>query len=477
MKDNNKIITYLAGPMDDVSIEESRDWREWLTIELAKININVHNPISKYGKDYGNIRKKFSIWKKFGNIDAVRQVVSSKIIPQDLNMVKESDFITLYIPSAGHEICGCVDEGTEIFTLNGFKKYTELKEKDIVISYNLKKKKLEVDKVLDIFKYNYKGKILSLEKRDISMRITPNHRCVIKSSWAQNFELKIKEANELWKHDKVLQTAPFNNISSSRLTRKEGRIIGLILSDGWIRRYRIVICQKVGKKQKIIDKWIEDIDIDYSIRFREINEMTGYYGGKGKMKYYEFHSLDSQRFREILPSKEGNLFYLLNNSQEFLEGIWEGFVLGDGNKRKYSTSFSQKRENISDFIQGLSILLNKRCKKSPNKTYEGFSYLYASNHQAINVSQKKWIDYNGIVWCPRTRNGTWIARRNGTIFITGNSYGEATIAFDCGIPVYIVTRRCLKPLNIPKWMIGCSAKIFTNWEDYIEYIKKNWNGE
>jgi hypothetical protein len=44
----------------------------------------------------------------------------------------------------------------------------------------------------------------------------------------------------------------------------------------------------------------------------------------------------------------------------------------------------------------------------------------------------EWIEHSGPVWCPRTPNGTWLARRAGTVYFTGNSYGmgcdEAAIA-------------------------------------------------
>jgi DNA modification methylase len=30
--------------------------------------------------------------------------------------------------------------------------------------------------------------------------------------------------------------------------------------------------------------------------------------------------------------------------------------------------------------------------------------------------------YTGVVWCPRLPSGTWVARKNGRVFITGNTY-------------------------------------------------------
>ena len=107
----------MAGPMDDVSIDKSRDWRDWLTEELKKVKIETLNPISKYGDKYGNVRQKFAMWGQSGNIDAIRGEVSSHIIPPDMEMVEECDFITLYISPKGYEICGSYGEMTVGFYL------------------------------------------------------------------------------------------------------------------------------------------------------------------------------------------------------------------------------------------------------------------------------------------------------------------------------------------------------------------------
>ena len=111
------IKTYMAGPMDDVSIEESRDWRDWLTEELKKVQIVTLDPISKYGKDYGAVRQKFAMWQNSGNIEAIRNQVSLEIIPPDFDMVEICNFVTLYIPQKGYEICGSYGEMTLAFYL------------------------------------------------------------------------------------------------------------------------------------------------------------------------------------------------------------------------------------------------------------------------------------------------------------------------------------------------------------------------
>src|SRR3990167_6025633 len=54
----------------------------------------------------------------------------------------------------------CVSSDTQILTIkNGWKKYTEIKKNDKILSYNIEKDLIETDKILNINIYNYKDKI------------------------------------------------------------------------------------------------------------------------------------------------------------------------------------------------------------------------------------------------------------------------------------------------------------------------------
>lgn len=50
--------------------------------------------------------------------------------------------------------------------------------------------------------------------------------------------------------------------------------------------------------------------------------------------------------------------------------------------------------------------------KAPGKTAE---------NTRLGARKACFIDYTGQVWCPETSNGTWLARRNGTTYFTGNT--------------------------------------------------------
>jgi len=110
--------TYLAGPIGDVKIREATKWRNWITIELDKIGIDTLNPFGKYGDRLAAIRSRLKNWNKYGNIDAIRKMVATEIIPPDLVMVEICDFVTLWIPQEGKEICGSYGEMTFAFHLH-----------------------------------------------------------------------------------------------------------------------------------------------------------------------------------------------------------------------------------------------------------------------------------------------------------------------------------------------------------------------
>jgi len=110
-----KIKTYLAGPIGDVSIKEARAWRQMVSEKLAKLGIEALNPLDREGMP--NLRRKLAVWRKTGNLDAIRLLVSRNFIMPDLKMVEESDFITMWLPRAGREVCGSYGEITFAFFL------------------------------------------------------------------------------------------------------------------------------------------------------------------------------------------------------------------------------------------------------------------------------------------------------------------------------------------------------------------------
>lgn len=111
--------TYLAGPIGVVVQKNATVWRDRVTEELKKFDIEVLNPMGQNGGDrLGDGRTKLKEANDNGNIDFIREYVSQTVIPPDIKMVEDADFLTVYIPEDnGYEICGTYGEITLAFFL------------------------------------------------------------------------------------------------------------------------------------------------------------------------------------------------------------------------------------------------------------------------------------------------------------------------------------------------------------------------
>jgi nucleoside 2-deoxyribosyltransferase len=116
---NKTIKTYLAGPIGVVMQIDAMTWRTKATENLRAVGIETLNPMGQNGGDrLGNGRVKLKEAVDNGNIKFIRKYVSKTVIPPDLKMVENANFLTVYIPEDnGYEICGTYGEITLAFYL------------------------------------------------------------------------------------------------------------------------------------------------------------------------------------------------------------------------------------------------------------------------------------------------------------------------------------------------------------------------
>lgn len=91
--------------------------------------------------------------------------------------------------------------------------------------------------------------------------------------------------------------------------------------------------------------------------------------------------------------------------------------------------FGQKFEQGIDVLQFACQLAGRKTVKRVRKMNGAPWYtlsIYSPHRTTVKAynllqnMQRRW--YKGVVWCPTTPNGSWCARRNGTVYFTGNSY-------------------------------------------------------
>jgi hypothetical protein len=116
--------TYLAGPINHKNPDAfayAKKWREDVAENLAIINIECLDPLKRTDGDTisPELRAKLRAACANEDLEIINEIVGKIIIPPDLKMVEEADFITLYLPLRdSYEICGTYGEATLAKYLN-----------------------------------------------------------------------------------------------------------------------------------------------------------------------------------------------------------------------------------------------------------------------------------------------------------------------------------------------------------------------
>lgn len=326
-------------------------------------------------------------------------------------------------------IYGCLSGDSEILTSNGWKKYNEIKVGDEIFSLSLRTKNIEKNKVKKVFVYEVENEPMRLlENQNTSQLLTLNHKVLLREykriqknyirKGKYDIDYKYIDAYALPIRFKI----PLSGIYDGKYSigNDFAELIGWIISEGNYHKdaNAISIYQSSINYDKVkrIRYILRRLKIKYSHYQRERK-----YKDKKYIEHQFYLSGDIvNKIKEIIPDKKLN-WKLLELPYKEKEKLLIGLLEGDGSKGisgKYQAFYQNNLEGLEIF-QALLHLTNKQGWINPKKYSCSIHYNNETEFQGKH--KKKFINYTGIVWCVETGLGNFIARRNGKIFITGNS--------------------------------------------------------
>ena len=331
-----------------------------------------------------------------------------------------------------HTLRHCVSDDTEILTKDGWKKYNELKIDEKIFSYNIQKNRIEQDiiKFLNFYKYN--GNLFHLKTSHIDSLLTGEHRNVYKIAkikqkklketlyWLNTCLLSINKIQKFLNPRIIKQIISAKSSGKLSIGEPKAFLLGVLLTDGYISPKKdITISQSwTGNKEKclLIEKFFIESKLKFSQHLSKI--MINRFNQKSyQMKQFRFLEPNKKWIFDWITENNKPRYKLLRLKQNELQALYNGFMLGDGCR---GTEFCDQDKEKIDFFRTLCIFINKIS----NYRYINKHRTYIANKNENMILRNKHITqqyYTGIIWCPTTKNQTWIAKRNETIFITGNS--------------------------------------------------------
>ena len=353
------------------------------------------------------------------------------------------------LPLVGHPFA-CRSEDTEILTENGWKKYYEIKIGEKALSLDIKNKSLEWEKIKKISLYRINENIISFQHRSVDILATFNHDVLV----AKRTRMELPKENGKRKRyfgDWVIKKSKaedINDLSSetSIVCGAENGYYGnnkKTISDDLVELFGWFITEGYYTYKKV-NGGFSSFSISQSKpegvkRLYELRKRLGVKTNIGivkkedvKMANYDCHIFHfPAKFLRIFESYADGKYltvkFLNLLTKKQLRLLFDIMILADGHsdKKRKRKIFTQNDNPTLNNFQALCLMLGYTstiCRKPDSRNCYNAT-VNKKIYRQIKRNKAEEINYKGIVWCPEVeKNNNWVARRNGKVDITGNSF-------------------------------------------------------
>lgn len=414
---------------------------------------------------------------------------------------RTSHWTATAIEDAGFEIrdvvmhlFGCVTPDTEMLTAEGWKTHSDLRAGELVASVQ-PDGALRYAPLRAVSTYPFDGDLVRIKARGTDQLLTPGHRV-----WAQGIRAKWRRIDvdaELssWSADQLaagdgplgwrLPLAAQTYEAEKSIGIDTAALYGWVLTEGHFHNDSpaVSIYQNVGTKADEIRALLGRLEIPHSEYGR-----TRIYRGelRDTVQFYLRVGPWSDRIRRDLEGRKPvPPMWLARLPRDEAEALFGALISGDGSwSGPDSGAFYQKSARTRAWFQALCCHLGYRTTENAAKCAVSFCTAKSSvDVHKTPYHRARWcsrVPYTGNVWCPTTIDGTWVARRAGCVFITGNTGFPKSLDVSKAIdkqrtedrePVRVVCRairaamdaRALKSRHLVEHFGGCHARLIDHW--------------
>ncbi len=323
-------------------------------------------------------------------------------------------------------VYGCLSEDTEILTDNGWRTYKDVKVGDTVAAWNSDTEAIVLEKVEKVTVAPYNGDMIKFKNDNTDQLLTPNHRVYKKHAIRfQSDGMRIRAFEGDWN---VKQAESINRYQPIKLPlagyhdglgvggTDYAELLGWVWSEGGFDNQgtgvRITQSSVNADKVDMIIRCLEANGIDAKHYTRErlykdrlYTEHTWFFSGEPAIK-----------MRVSLPGKHPTWSLLWAMTLDEKRAMFNSAMLGDGS----GMAFFQKDDADREWFQALLHCIGMQGRDNPRKLCVSCHDNMQTELQSRHLRDAR-QHYTGSVWCVSVPSKAFLARRNGKVFITGNS--------------------------------------------------------
>jgi hypothetical protein len=345
----------------------------------------------------------------------------------------------------GDEQEWCVDEDTEILTTRGWLRYDELTTEDEAYVLDPQTLTGRFEPVQAVNVWPRKRRTMRLiETGGHSSLTTLNHRWLAWRREKNRYAVAWRTTEQLNAAAGIFRTAPRADVvDTPKWSDAFVEIVAWFFTEGWLSRGAVYIGQSERKNPAHVAAIRAALTSEFPGGFTE-------HARKDDMSRFYLRADASEAIRAVTSkNKAPSAAFLCSLTQAQLVLFIARCIDGDGHRGHGGVCFYQSDENASKMFEMACALAGAPTNSYPGKDYGNrfgrapfvtrlLKSSVAKPLDAIRVktyndkprrtpATDELVEHVGIVWCPTTPSGTWLARRRGTVYFTGNSVGYVPI--------------------------------------------------
>jgi len=316
--------------------------------------------------------------------------------------------------------CQCVDEETECLTENGWKRHDRIVAGEKIATVDWRDNRLEYLEPLALTAYDFDGEMYVLRNRTQEQWVTPRHKVMRKLFNSDNrWVLEDIEAVVELKSPVIVPNA-WETASVHEVDDDLVELLAWVVAEGNFDfsggRRRVSLWQSTGNRENAaaIERVLTTLGLSWHERLQ-----TGTYANHPVCRYRLNAEGSELVLRYTTQKCVPPLIRTLSARQIRL--FLDTYIRGDGSIEPNGRIriYANDQENL-DALQELCVLAGYGSTVH-TRADSGVQMLNIVRNRETYIQLVQRRAYRGKVWCPTTRNGTFIARRRGKTFVTGNT--------------------------------------------------------
>jgi intein/homing endonuclease len=365
----------------------------------------------------------------------------------------------------GMDVGWCVDDQTQILTRRGWLNYDELLIGDESLSVNPETGLSEWHPVTDIYKNVGPYEMVHMKGQSFDAMTTPHHKWLVKDD---SGSLRWKTTETLNTKDRIMLSTDRAYDEDSDYSDDFVRLVAWIFCEGTLLPYdAFELSQSHIKnpyhteeiRQVLVGLFGQDGLARHGFGWREVLRFEGEDNHEsrhgGAMTYFTVSTQASREvgLNKVFLSKEKELDprFLSSLNQKQLEIFIEVCEKGDGWSNDSGTvCFEQASEKRSSSYQMACALagypISTSYSEASDRTRWHTKILKADTVSPVKAASSPRVNGSTqamtitkdrklrIIWCPTIKHHNWLARRNGSVYFTGNTIAPSSITVFAEVP-------------------------------------------